>query len=102
MKHIYEKYQDDFNFEVIFGGMVLGERADPITNRSASIKSHDPKVEETSKFKFGEPFIKALDEGGIYLSSEKPSIALSVLKTYHPCKAVLFAFILAQVGSISL
>ncbi|MBU0695393.1 MAG: DsbA family protein [Bacteroidetes bacterium] len=96
MKDIYEKYQDDFNFEVISGGMVLGESAGPITNRSALIKSHYPNVEETSQVKFGEPFIKALDEGGIYLSSEKPSIALSVFKTYLPDKAVLFAHALQK------
>ncbi|MEO5910401.1 MAG: DsbA family protein [Pelobium sp.] len=91
MKTIYENHKDDFNFEVISGGMVLGEREGPITNMSALIKSHYPRVEETSGVKFGEPFIKALDEGGIYLSSEKPSIALAVFKSYHPEKAVLFA-----------
>jgi putative protein-disulfide isomerase len=96
MKHLFEKHKDDFHFEVISGGMVLGERAGPITNRSALIKSHYPNVEQTAKVKFGDPFIKALDEGGIYLSSEKPSIALSVFKTYHPEKAVIFAHTLQK------
>lgn len=96
MKAIYEKYKDDFNFEVISGGMVLGERAGPITNMSALIKSHYPSVEQTTGVKFGAPFLKALDEGGIYLSSEKPSIALSVFKTYQPDKAILFAHALQK------
>lgn len=96
MRAVYEKHKDDFDFEVISGGMVLGESAGPITNRSELIKNHYPKVEGTTGVKFGEPFIKALDEGGIYLSSEKPSIALAVFKTYHSEKAILFAHALQK------
>lgn len=91
MKHIYQKYQDNFTFEVISGGMVLGERAGPLSGMADLIKSHYPRVEETSGVVFGQPFLDALEEGTAYFSSEKPSIALCVFKHYLPNKAILFA-----------
>ncbi len=91
MKAIYEQHIDDFNFEVISGGMVLGERAGALSESRELIESHYPRVEETTGVKFGEPFLAALQEGTRYFSSEKPAIALSVFKYFLPQKAILFA-----------
>lgn len=91
MKSIYEEYQNEFDFEVISGGMVLGERAGKLSESRALIESHYPRIEEMTGAKFGEPFLAALAEGTRYFSSEKPSIALSVFKSYYPEKAILFA-----------
>lgn len=96
MKSIYEQYQNDFDFEVISGGMVLGERAGALSESRALIESHYPTVEEMTGVKFGEPFLVALVEGTRYFSSEKPSIALSVFKSYLPNKAILFAHALQK------
>ncbi len=90
MKSLYEKHQQEFDFEVISGGMILGDRKGSITGISDLIRSHYPHLVETTGAKFGEPFLKALSEGGIYMSSEKPCIALSVFKSYRPQEAVLF------------
>lgn len=96
MKSIYEQYQNDFDFEVISGGMILGERAGTLSESRALIESHYPTVEEMTGVKFGEPFLAALTEGTRYFSSEKPSIALSVFKSYLPEKAILFAHALQK------
>lgn len=89
---LYEERKEDFSFEVISGGMILGgEREGPISNSSDLIKSHLPNVEETAGVKFGAGFLKVLEDGTQFQSSEKPAIALSVFKSIHPDKAVLFA-----------
>jgi len=92
MSKFYEERKDDFSFEVISGGMILGgEREGPIANSSDLIKSHLPNVEQTTGVKFGAGFLKVLEEGTQFQSSEKPAIALSVFKSFFPEKAILFA-----------
>lgn len=92
IKQVFEKYQSMFDFEVISGGMVLGKRQGPIGDVAAYIKGAYKTVEDTTGVKFGENFVNVvLEEGKLYFSSEKPAIALSVFKTYHPEKAILFA-----------
>jgi putative protein-disulfide isomerase len=91
MSKIYQEYKDEFGFEVISGGMVLGDREGPISNSAELIKSHLPRIEETTGAVFGDGFWKVLEEGTQFQSSEKPSIALSVFKSFLPEKTVLFA-----------
>lgn len=92
IKQVFEKYQDQFNFEVISGGMVLGEREGPIGEVAPYIKRAFKTVEDTAGVKFGEHFVNVvLEEGTQYFSSEKPAIALSVFKAYQPNHAILFA-----------
>jgi putative protein-disulfide isomerase len=91
MSKIYQKYKDEFGFEVISGGMILGDREGPISNSAELIKSHLPRIEETTGAVFGDGFWKVLEEGTQFQSSEKPSIALSVFKSFLPEKTVLFA-----------
>ncbi len=92
MRKLYEEHKDDFSFEVISGGMILGgEREGPISNSSDLIKSHLPNVEATTGIQFGAGFLKVLEEGTQFQSSEKPAIALSVFKSIYPDKGVFFA-----------
>jgi putative protein-disulfide isomerase len=92
IKNLYLKYKDEFDFQVISGGMILGDRVGPISQMAPFIKGAYKNVEETTGIKFGDKFInEVLEEGTMLLSSEKPSIALSVFKSYLPDQAVLFA-----------
>jgi putative protein-disulfide isomerase len=91
IKSVYERYQDRFDFEVLSGGMILGSRTGPINVVASYIKTAYRTVEETTGVTFGEGFLRELEKGDMILDSEKPAIALSVFKTYHPDKAVLFA-----------
>src|SRR5690606_754200 len=92
MKAIYEKYKDKFDFQVLSGGMILGDRVAPISQMRDIIKGSYKRVEEASGVKFGDAFINgAVEKGTMIMSSEKPSIALSVFKTYLPQDAILFA-----------
>lgn len=92
MKSVYEKYKHQFDFQVLSGGMILGEREGPFSQMAEYIKGAYHTVEETTGIKFGDKFInEVLEEGTMLMSSEKPAIALSVFKDYHPEEAVLFA-----------
>jgi putative protein-disulfide isomerase len=87
----YENHRDKFDFEVLSGGMMIGERTGPIDQIAPYIKTAYKTVEETTGIKFGEPYLKHIQDGMMILNSEKPSIALSVFKSYFPEKAVAFA-----------
>jgi len=92
MKNLYLKHKEEFDFQVISGGMILGDRVGPISQMAPFIKGAYKNVEETTGVKFGDKFInEVLEEGTMLLSSEKPSIALSVFKSYLPNQAVIFA-----------
>ncbi|RZK61323.1 MAG: DsbA family protein, partial [Pedobacter sp.] len=85
-------YKDEFDFQVISGGMILGDRVGPISQMAPLIKGAYKTIESTTGVKFGDKFINdVLEEGTMLLSSEKPCIALSVFKSYLPDQAVLFA-----------
>ncbi|HXI00169.1 MAG TPA: hypothetical protein VNI52_07850 [Sphingobacteriaceae bacterium] len=88
---LHEKYNQQFDFEVISGGMVTGSRVGPIGVVAPYIKKAYRTVEETTGIKFGEGFLRNIDEGEMIMNSEKPAVALAVFRTYYPDKAVMFA-----------
>jgi putative protein-disulfide isomerase len=92
IKKVYEVYHDTADFEVISGGMVIGENegfADE--QRTSYIMNAIPRVEEMTGVKFGDAYKEKMSNRTMYQSSLKPAIALSVFKTYHHKEAVLFA-----------
>jgi putative protein-disulfide isomerase len=91
IKSVYERYQDRFDFEVLSGGMMLGSRTGPIGVVAPYIKIAYHTVEDTTGIVFGEGFLRQVEKGDMILDSEKPAIGLSVFKSYHPDKAMLFA-----------
>lgn len=86
----YENHKVDFDFEVLSGGMMTGERVGSINQIAPFIKSAYKTIEETTGIKFGEGYLKHLEEGTMILNSEKPSIALSVFKSILPEQAIPF------------
>jgi putative protein-disulfide isomerase len=88
---LYDKYNSQFDFEVISGGMITGNRVGPIGVIAPYIKNAYKTVEETTGIKFGEGYLRNVEEGKMILDSEKPAIALAVFRSYVPDKAVLFA-----------
>lgn len=91
IESIYEKYHDQLDFEVLSGGMMLGDREGPIGVVAPYIQTAYKTVEETTGIIFGEAFLQHLEKGEMFFSSEKPAIALSVFKSYRPDAAILFA-----------
>lgn len=91
IKECYNKYKTEFDFEVLSGGMMMGDRVGSINDIAPFIKTAYKTVEDTTGVKFGEAYVKVLLEGNMILNSEMPSIALSIFKQYFPEKAVIFA-----------
>ncbi|WP_237487884.1 DsbA family protein [Hufsiella arboris] len=91
IRAIHEEYHDQFDFEVISGGMITGSRTGPIDVVAPYIKTAYKTVEDTTGIKFGEAFLVHLENGEMILDSEKPAIALSVFKSYIPDSAIEFA-----------
>lgn len=91
LKQCYEKHKNDFEFEVLSGGMMLGDRIGSINDVAPYIKTAYHTVENTTGVKFGEAYLRVLEDGSMILNSELPSIALSIFKQYFPKESVLFA-----------
>lgn len=91
LKQCYENHKNDFEFEVLSGGMMIGDRVGSINDIAPYIKTAYKSVENTTGVKFGDAYLGVLDEGNMILNSELASIALSLFKQYFPDKSVLFA-----------
>jgi putative protein-disulfide isomerase len=92
IEKLYEAYKGEIDFEVLSGGMIMGDRVGPVGKVAPYISSAYKEVENTTGVKFGDAFLNnILAPGTAILSSEKPSIALCVFKTYQPDRSVLFA-----------
>ena len=91
LKQCYEKHKNDFEFEVLSGGMMMGDRIGSINDIAPYIKTAYHTVENTTGVKFGEAYLRVLEDGSMILNSELPSIALSLFKQYFPDQSVLFA-----------
>ncbi|MEM7371828.1 MAG: DsbA family protein [Bacteroidota bacterium] len=93
---IYANYQDRFEFEIISGGLKIGDAVGPIGVVAPYIKAGAYRtVEERSGVRFGEAFVNGpLEEGTMILNSLPPGIALSIVKKNMPDRAFEFASIL--------
>ncbi len=94
IKKIWEENKDKFQFEVLSGGMIIGEQVKPISFISGYIKSAYKRVEELTGIKFGEDFLWHInhpDESDWHMNSEKPAIALCIFKEYFPERQIEFA-----------
>lgn len=84
-------YRDQYHFDILSGGMVIGDREGPIGSMSEYILSAIPRLEEYTGVKIGEPYIEILKDGTYFSSSEMPSIAIQVFKHLSDKNAISFA-----------
>lgn len=89
---VVEKVEKNFNaaveLEIISGGMVMGDRVAPIGNMSEYILESIPRLQRMTGIEFGQPYIELLKEGSYVTSSEKPSVALCVYKSFTADRAI--------------
>lgn len=95
---VRENFQTKLDFEIISGGLALGERAGPIGLVAPYIKAGAYKeVERRCGVSFGKAFVEGpLEEGTMILNSLPPAIALSIVKQHHPDKAFEFGSLLHE------
>lgn len=85
IQKIYQNNKDKYDFQIISGGMMTGERVGSINQIAPYIKTAYKRVEELSGVKFGEKYVnETLAEGISILNSLRPAIALSIVKALKP------------------
>lgn len=95
MKKITEAYKEQFEIEVLSGGMMIGESIAPIEKIAPYIQSTYKRVEEMTGIQFGQDFLWHInnpEESDWVMNSEKPAIALCIFKEYYPARQLEFAF----------
>ncbi|MEM1124284.1 MAG: DsbA family protein [Bacteroidota bacterium] len=89
---IQEKYADTFDFEVLSGGMVVGDRTGPIKNAAPpNLLEIYGRIESMTGTKFSEAYLAKAEKGDSLVNSEIPAAALATFKKYRPEKAMTFA-----------
>ncbi|MBL7702226.1 MAG: DsbA family protein [Ferruginibacter sp.] len=94
IKQIAADYKDRLEIEVLSGGMMTGEGVMPIEKIGPYIQTAYKRVEELSGIKFGDDFLWHInnpDKSDWVMNSEKPAIALCILKEYYPERQLEFA-----------
>lgn len=94
IKKIAATYADDFDIEVLSGGMMIGDRVMPIEKIGPYIQSAYKRVEAMTGIQFGEDFLWHTANPGKsdwVMNSEKPAIALCILKELQPGRQLEFA-----------
>ena len=93
MTQIANQYPD-LQIEVLSGGMILPEEPVHISATAGYIQSAYKTVEEYSGVSFGPDYLWHINNPDLsdwYPNSEKPAIALCILKEIYPEKQVAFA-----------
>lgn len=92
MEQFYQQHQNDYDFDVVTGGMVTGENQKPLSYMRDYIKGAIPRLEKMTGATFGKKYINDILEPGTYISSsEKPSFAFVAFKQLQPKNAIAFA-----------
>lgn len=92
IRQLYRTYADQFEFDVLSGGMMTGPRVRPIAESMSYIEQAYKVVEEHTGVRFGEDYLTKILKPGTYVSdSEKPSMAMTLFKTVLPGRAIEFA-----------
>ncbi len=94
MKRLRDAYASRLDVEVLSGGMMPAERPVPISAIAPYVQEAYQRVESLTGVKFGADYLWHMQHPDLsdwVLASEKPAIALCILKSYDPEKALDFA-----------
>jgi len=87
-------YRHELTFEVLSGGMVMPENAKPIGQMAKYLGKAYKEVESLTGARFGADYLWHIsnpDKSDWLLNSEKPAIALSILKEHCASRAIEIA-----------
>lgn len=93
MDQLFQKYEHEIEFEVVSGGLFVGERVGRINDIAPYVKAGAYlSVEERTGVKFGKQFlVNGLQKNEIEMNSLFPAIALSIVKDLSPSHAMRYA-----------
>jgi len=91
IRQLHEKYHHQLTFNVLSGGMVVGERVGKLGEMADYIEQSIPRLEQMTGVSFGEKYYANILRNPNYIAnSEKPCVALTVFKSEQPEKAIYF------------
>ncbi|MEJ7626692.1 MAG: DsbA family protein [Ferruginibacter sp.] len=88
------EYSENLDMEVLSGGMVIPEKKVHIRSTASYIQKAYKYVEELTGVKFGKDYLWHInnpEDSDWYPHSEKPAIALCIIKDYYPNRAIEIA-----------
>lgn len=92
INEFYQNHKDEYNFRVLSGGMVTGERIGPLNKVSSFIIEGYASIEEKTSIQFGEPFLQKLhNESSEMFTSVPAAMALALFRTQQPENELAFA-----------
>ncbi len=97
MKKIAANFAHKIDLEILSGGMLTGDAVAPIEKIAPVILNSYQRVEALTGIKFGEDFLwhaRNPDLSDWILNSEKPAVALCILKEIQPHRQLEFAMAL--------
>jgi len=96
MVELFNKRKEDFNFEVLAGGMITGSRIVPFSTMHGYVSGAYKRVEEMTGAKFGAPYLNELLPSATLMNSEPPSRAFVTFRSFLPDQVVPFAHALQK------
>ncbi|WP_375437157.1 DsbA family protein [uncultured Hymenobacter sp.] len=91
LQRVQQEFADQVAVSVLCGGMVIGERVEPIGEAWGYISGALQQVEKVTGVEFGEAF-RALGEEGSYVQdSEPPSWAINAFRQLNQAQTASFA-----------
>ena len=91
IRKLEQEYSESIDFDILSGGMVIGDREGLIGDKADYILSVIPRLEEYTGVTMGEAYKTKLKDKSLYQSSMKPCIALEVFKSFNTKDAITFA-----------
>ena len=91
VQELQERINGNMEFNILSGGMIVGDNRHPFSSMTAYIQREHTNVEAMTGVKFGQAFLEKLLPSEEVMDSEKPSVALTVFKQYQPENAITFA-----------
>ena len=96
MVDLFNKRKEEFDFEVMAGGMVTGSRVAPFSTLHNYVSGAYKRVEDMTGTKFGEPYLHQLLPSETEMNSEPPSRAMVTFRSFKPDEMVPFAHALQK------
>ncbi|MFN4123224.1 MAG: DsbA family protein [Flavobacteriales bacterium] len=91
MQKIKNEYSQEFDFEIVSGGLIIGERIGPYGDFANYILNAIPGLENTTGLKVGATYKEQLKTDQLIQNSIPPAKALCYVKSVKPESAVDFA-----------
>ncbi|HAD96272.1 MAG TPA: protein-disulfide isomerase [Cryomorphaceae bacterium] len=92
ISEFFRKNRDNYEFQVLSGGMVTGEQEGPVNEVAGYIRDAYRNVEQTTGIEFGKAFLEGtLEEGTAYFSSVPAALAMALFRTQRPEEMIPFA-----------